>query len=124
MNDSGQLQTSCRQLSKRSSSHTRALSCWLSSGEFRQLEYFNLIFLVIYETILFVKDKGGCITNDKLHAHNARSSSIYQLYVHKLEIRNCMPTTTEADFIISIPHLLKETNKAPFLHEVPAASYK
>jgi hypothetical protein len=42
--------------------------------------------LYIYETVFFVKDKGNCITNDKIHALDTRSSLDYHQYVHRLVI--------------------------------------
>jgi hypothetical protein len=39
---------------------------------FPSLNIWTLFYLYIYETTLFIKDKGSCITNDKLYAHNIK----------------------------------------------------
>jgi hypothetical protein len=53
----------------------------------------TLFSLYIYETILFVNEKGNCMTNDKFHAHNTKYSFDYHQYVHKLGMHNSRPTS-------------------------------
>jgi hypothetical protein len=43
----------------------------------------NILSPFFYFITLFVTDKGNCVTSDKLHAHNSRSSFDHQ-YVQKL----------------------------------------
>jgi hypothetical protein len=59
--------------------------------------------LYIYETILFVKEKGYCMTNDKFHAHNTRYSLDYHQYVHTLGIHYSRPTIAGDKFYNKLP---------------------
>jgi hypothetical protein len=43
-----------------------------SQERFTSLNIWALFSLYIYETILLVKDKGSCITNDKRYAYNTK----------------------------------------------------
>jgi hypothetical protein len=70
-------------------------SCWES---FISLNIFTLFYLYIHETNLFVKDKGNCITNDKIHAHDTGSSLDYHQYVHRLGIYNSRLTIAGCKF--------------------------
>jgi hypothetical protein len=51
---------------------------------FISLSILTLFSLYIYETILFIDGKRNCMTNDKFHAHNTRSSLDYHQYGHTM----------------------------------------
>jgi hypothetical protein len=75
---------------------------------FISLSILTLFSLYIYETILFVDEKGNCMTNDKFHAHNTISSLDYHQYVHKLGIHNSRPTIAGGKFYNKLPAHIKQ----------------
>jgi hypothetical protein len=85
-------------------------SCWES---FISLNILILFSLYIHETILFVKDKSNCITNDKIHAHDTRSSLDYHLYVHRLGIRNSRPINAGCKFYNKLTAYIKQIKDNP-----------
>jgi hypothetical protein len=80
---------------------------------FISLNILTLFSLYIYETILFVKDKGKCITNDKIHAHDTISSLDYNLCVHRLGIHNSRLTTAGCKFCNKPPAYIKQIKDNP-----------
>jgi hypothetical protein len=80
---------------------------------FISLNILILLSLYIYETILFVKDKGNCITNDKIHAHDTRSSLDYHQYVHRLGIHNSRPTIAGCKFYNKLHAYIEQIKDNP-----------
>jgi hypothetical protein len=52
---------------------------WERFTSFNSITPFSLY---LYDTILFIKDKGSCRTNDKLYAHNTKPGSIISMYTN------------------------------------------
>jgi hypothetical protein len=75
------------------------------SKSFISLHILTLFSLYIYETILFVNEKGNCMTNHKFHAHNTLD---YHQYVHKLGIHNSRPTIAGGKFYNKLPAYIKQ----------------
>jgi hypothetical protein len=64
--------------------------------------------LYVYKTIVFVNEKSNCMTNDKFHAHNTRSSLHYHQYVCKLGIHNSRLTIAGGKFYNKLPaHIIQ-----------------
>jgi hypothetical protein len=80
-------------------------SCWES---FISLRILTLYSLYVYETILFLKERGNCVTNYMFHAHNTRSRLHYHQYVHTLGIHNSRPTIAGGNFYNKLPAYIKQ----------------
>jgi hypothetical protein len=76
-------------------------------GNFVSLRILTLFSLYIYEKIVFVNEKGNCMTNDKFHAYNTKPSTDYYQYVHKLGIHSSRPTSAGGKFYNKLPAYIK-----------------
>jgi hypothetical protein len=47
---------------------------------------------------LFVRERGNCKTNDKVHSYNTKSALNYRQSAHNCEIYNCRPTIAGGKF--------------------------
>jgi hypothetical protein len=63
--------------------------------------------IYIYETILFVREKGNCKRSYRVHSHNTKSLLNYRQSAHNLEIYNCRPTIAGGRFYNRLPAHIK-----------------
>jgi hypothetical protein len=66
--------------------------------------------LYFQETILYVKEKGNCTVNKKIHTYNTRNNNDYHRYIHNSELYNSKPSAAGCIFYNKLPNNIKQSD--------------